>query len=110
MNWYAVRTLFLFGIKRDGKRLFEERIVAFEAEDSDVAFLKAEAEAAEYAKNEGKDDFEILPDLELYVQDGEPLIDGYEVWSQLFEANETLEAFFKNRYEQYEYHPEVDGD
>ena len=110
MNWYAVRTLFLFGTKRDGKNVFEERIVVFEAEDSDAAFLAAEAEAAEYAKNDERDDFQIQPDLELYVQDGEALIDGYEVWSQLFEANESLETFFKNRYEQYEYHPDVDSD
>jgi len=105
MKWYAVRSIFLFGVKDDGKNIFEERIVVFEAENDDLAFLKAEKEAEEYAKNDDKGDFQIHPDMELYIQDGEPLIDGYEVWSQLFETTESIEEFFENRYERYAYYP-----
>lgn len=106
MGWYAVRSIFKFGKKQDGTNIFEERIVVFQAVDADEAFSKAEVEAANYAKNDGKPDFEIHPDMELYEQDGDPLIDGYEVWSQLFEAKETMDVFFHNRYEKYKYHRE----
>jgi hypothetical protein len=106
MNWYAVRSIFHFGNKEDGKNVFEERIVVFEAENEDIAFLKAEMEANDYAKNDGKEDFKIHPDMELYIQDGDPLIDSYEVWSQLFETNENMDEFFANRYAKYEYHPD----
>ncbi|BBA32190.1 uncharacterized protein sS8_0222 [Methylocaldum marinum] len=50
--------------------------------------------------------FKIHPDMELYIQDGDPLIDSYEVWSQLFETNENIDEFFANRYIKYEYHPD----
>jgi hypothetical protein len=44
--------------------------------------------------------------MELYRQDGEKLIDGYEVWSQLFEAKISLAEFFKVRYENFRYVPD----
>ena len=106
MEWFAVRSIFLFGKKRDGKNIIEERITVFEAEDPDAAFEKAAQEAEEYAKNEEREDFEIFAEMELYRQDGDPLIDGYEVWSQLFETHEDMATFFKNRYDKYEYTPD----
>jgi len=105
MEWYAVRSIFHFRTKEDGKNVFEERIVVFEAENEEQAFKKAEKEAEEYAKNEDGADFGIHPNMELYIQDGDPLIDEYEVWSQLFETTENINEFFRNRYERYEYHP-----
>jgi hypothetical protein len=103
MRWYAVRSIFLFGTKSDSTNIFEERIVVFEAKDEEEAFLKAEKESDEYAKNM---DFKVHSHMELYIQDGDPLIDGYEVWSQMFESNEGLDEFFKQRYEKFKYHPE----
>lgn len=105
MNWYAVRTIFHFGIKDDGKNIFEERVVAFEAKDADMAFEKAEIESKEYACIDGEERFTVHPDVELYVQDGEQLIDGYEVWSELYETNESIDDFYENRYEKYRYYP-----
>ena len=32
MAWYAIRSVYLFGVKEDGTNVFEERVVAFEAE------------------------------------------------------------------------------
>jgi len=106
MNWYAVRTIFHFGVKDDGKNVFEERIVVFEAENSEDAFSKAEIEAIEYSKNVNRDDFEVYSDMDLYKQDGEKLIDGYEVWSQLFETTKDLNEFYQDRYIKYDYNPE----
>lgn len=106
MNWYAVRTIFQFGKKRDGTNVFEERIVVFEAENPGDAFKKAELEANRYARTDNKEGFKIHPDMELYEQDGEPLIDGYEVWSQLFETRDDMNDFFAERYTKYAYHPD----
>ena len=106
-NWYAVRSIFQFGVKEDGRNIFEERIVVFRAGDADEAFAKAEAEAEEYARQDSGD-MEICPDMELYVQDGDPLIDGYEVWSQLFQTSESFDEFFQNRYARYRYEPPAD--
>ena len=106
MNWYAIRTIYHFGVKNDGTNVFEERIVAFEAPDEESAFKKAEIENNDYSSFDDSEGFEIHPELELYVQDGEKLIDGYELWSQLYETNENINEFYKNRYEKYFYHPD----
>ncbi|WP_162844091.1 DUF4288 domain-containing protein [Sinobacterium caligoides] len=103
MEWYAVRNVFHFGVKSDGKNVFEERVVVFQAESFDEVHSKAEAEAAQYAKD---NDFSVHDMQECYRQDGENLIDGYEVWSQLFEAHLSLEAFYATRYEKFKYDPE----
>lgn len=103
MPWYAIRNVYLFGTKQNGTNVFEERVVCFEAQSWDEAHKKAEAEAAEYARDNG---FIAYSEQSGYEQDGNALIDGYEVWSELFEANETLEEFYKNRYTKYEYQPE----
>ena len=104
MHWYAVRSVFLFG-KKSKKNVVEERIVVIQAQDEEEAFTKAELEAEEYAKNDDGPSFEIHPTMELYIQDGEDLIDGYEVWSQLFETDMSLNNFYYHRYTIYDYAP-----
>lgn len=103
MSWFAIRTIYHFGVKSDGRNIFEERIVAFEAESWDEAHEKAEAEAEQYAE---ANDFVAHPDQVGYEQDGERLVDGYEIWSELYESPLSLEAFHAERYERYEYEPE----
>lgn len=103
MPWYAIRTVYHFGVKGDGTNVFEERIVSFEASDWPEAHAKAEAESDTYAKDR---DLSVHPERSGYEQDGEPLIDGYEIWSELFESPLSLENFYTERYAKYEYHPE----
>lgn len=101
--WYGIRAIYLFGKKKDGTNIFEERVVVFSAKTVEKAFVKAEKEADEYAKSHK---IKRHPLLEAYWQDGDPLIDGYEVWSELYESRETLNSFVKNRYLRYRYHPD----
>lgn len=101
VGWFAVRQLFHFGVADDGTNVFEERIVCF-AGTLEEAYRKAEAEADEYSAFHG---LVRHPDLEAYEQDGEALIDGYEVWSELFESPLSLEAFFAERYGRWRYRP-----
>ena len=103
MGWYAVRTVYHFGTKSDGTNIFEERMVAFQAASFDEAHEKADAEAAEYEQAHG---FTAHAGQLSYEQDGDDLIDGYEIWSQLFEARLSLNEFYAERYERFEYHPE----
>jgi len=103
MNWYAVRTVYHFGTKPDGTNIFEERIVAFQAASFDEAHQKADAEAAKYEQDHGLTAHE---DQLSYQQDGDELIDGYEIWSQLFEASLSLNEFYAERYTRFDYHPE----
>ena len=103
MAWYAVRTLYHFGVKADGSNVFEERVVCFEASSFDEAHEKAEQESMAYAQACG---FTAHSEQVAYEQDGSPLIDGYEVWSELFESGESLADFWDNRYEKHEYQPE----
>jgi hypothetical protein len=103
MAWFGIRSVYLFGKKSDGTNIFEERIVCFEAESADEAFAKAEAESERYAQANG---FEAFPEREAYEQDGDRLIDGYEVWSVLFESRESLADFYAARYGKYDYRPE----
>jgi len=100
MNWYAARTIYLFGIKDSGLNIFEERIVCFEASDSVAAHVKAQIESEDYASSNG---FEAHPEQYIYRQDGEKLIDCYELWSELYESDENLEFFYNDRYRKYLY-------
>lgn len=103
MPWYAVRTVYHFGIKADGKNIFEERVVCFEATGWPEAHEKAERESSIYAQ---ANNFTAHPEHSGYEQDGDTLIDGYELWSELFESPLTLGDFYADRYAKYEYHPE----
>lgn len=102
--WFGVRAIYLFGKKKGGTNIFEERIVVFSAHTANEALRKAEQEADRYAR---QNQMQRHPYLEAYEQDGDPLIDGYEVWSQLFESTENLESFVASRYERYHYRPET---
>jgi hypothetical protein len=102
-RWFGVRSIYLFGKKKDGTNVYEERVVVFSAQDFAEAHRKAEAESEEYAK------FNKLishADQMAYEQDGDRLVDGYEVWSELFESADDLETFYQKRYGQYAYHPD----
>jgi len=103
MEWIAVRSVYHFGINSKGKNVFEERVVCFEAKDFDEAHDKAKKESELYAEENG---FEFYPEQVSYMQDGDKLIDGYEIWSELFESNLSLNEFYKERYEQYIYNPD----
>lgn len=102
-QWYGIRSIFLFGRKKDGTNVFEERIVVFSGITVERAFAKAKKEAENYAKVLN---MKMHPYMEAYTQDGDALIDGYEVWSVLYESRETLSSFFKTKYRKYEYHPD----
>ncbi len=102
-NWFAIRSIYLFGKKQDGTNIFEERVVVFLADTADEAFAKAEREADRYASLHK---MERHPLQVAYVQDGDALIDGYDVWSELYQSSEDLDSFVKSRYERYEYHPD----
>lgn len=103
MPWYAIRTIYLFGSKSDGSNVFEERVVAVEAATRDEAHEKGRLEAEQYARD---NDVVPHPEQSGYEQDGEALIDNYELWSELFEAKLSLEEFYDQRYSAYEYSPE----
>lgn len=103
MNWFGVRSVYLFGVNSLGINVFEERIVVFCAETFDEAHIKAEREAKTYAAG---GEYEMHSEQVAYKQDGDELIDGYEVWSELYESKMTLNEFYKARYEAFLYHPE----
>lgn len=105
MSWYAARNVYHFGSKKDGKNIFEERIVCIEAQDADEAHIKAAKEALQYAADNG---FVVHDQQLIYRQDGEQLVDGYEVWSELFESYKNLDEFYSERYVGYLYDPSVD--
>lgn len=103
MCWYAIRTVYQFGTKRNGVNVFEERVVCFHAQTWPEAHARAEAEAAEYASENG---FTAHSEQYGYKQDGTALVDGYEIWSELFEANANLESFYQARYANFLYTPD----
>ena len=104
VKWFGIRSVYFFGQKKDGTNIFEERVVVFSANTEEEAFAKAEEEAKQYA---GANDMEWHPWQIAYEQEGSPLIDGYEVWSELYESSEDLQSFVKSRYENYEFHPDA---
>jgi len=105
MSWYGIRIVYHFGVKSDGTNVFEERIVVFEGASLKAAHKKAHVEARQYSNGE----FVIHPDQVGYRQDGDALIDSYEVWSELYEANMSLKDFYEARYKKFNYHPDDGG-
>jgi hypothetical protein len=103
MPWYAIRTVYHFGVKSGVKNIFEERVACFSAETVEEAHMLAKAEANEYSRN---NEFIAHEDQVGYLLDPVNLSQGQEVWSELFEANESLEQFYENRYMKYTYLPE----
>ncbi|MFO0758139.1 MAG: hypothetical protein U0359_16710 [Byssovorax sp.] len=103
MRWYAIRTVYLVGSKSDGANVFEERAVCFSASSWEEAHRKAGVESQEYA---GANGFEAHAEQVGYEQDGEPLLDGYEVWSEFFESKLDLDDFYRARYLAFLYTPE----
>ena len=103
MPWFAIRSVYLFGRKSDGTNVFEERVVCFEAPTADDAHARAARESERYAADNG---FEVFPEREAYRQDDEPLIDGYELWSVMYESRQSLAEFYAARYSAYDYRPD----
>ncbi len=100
MPWFAIRSVYLFHTKSDGTNVFEERVVCFEADTAEAAHDKAFAERDAYAAERG---FVAHRHQVGYEQDGAALIDGYEVWSAMFESKDSLETFYAKRYEAFTY-------
>jgi hypothetical protein len=90
------------GVKADGLNVFEERIVAFEAESRDEASAKGNAESDAYAAEHGYVPF---PELSCYALEAGAAADGAEVWSELYEDSCTLVEFYAKRYSRVEYQP-----
>ncbi len=102
MAWYAIRHVLHYGVKPDGKNIFEERVVCIEASSIGEAHAKAAKEVEEYARpNNSK----VYPESIAYELDEDKLIDGYEVWSELYESEESLEEYYVGRYIIYRYKP-----
>jgi len=107
MEWFAVRNIYHCGTnKNNNKNIFEERIVCFYVLDTDEAHARGAIESEEYAHC---NNFKSIPEQLVYKQDGEKLIDGYELWSELYESDLTLEGFYMARYTKYIYNPDTDG-
>jgi hypothetical protein len=96
----------LLGQKSDGKNVFEERVVAFSGTSYEEALNKAKQEAAAYSSERRDIRYEIHPDQSGYELDEANWVDGLEVWSEMFESDESLQEFYENRYRKYDYHPE----
>ena len=107
MPWYAIRTVYLFGQKADGSNVFEERVVCFQAASWDEANAKADAESSRYAEANG---FEAHPEQSGYELDAATLVDGHEVWSEMFQSREDLPAFYRQHYEACAFVPDDDDE
>lgn len=103
MAWYAIRTVYHFGVKNDGTNIFEERIVCFRADSDELAYRRARQEAVKYATEHN---FVAHPDQSGYRLDEGDLVDGFEVWSECFESRSSLDEFVRDRYRRFAYVPD----
>ena len=106
MAWFAVRSVYLWAQRSDGNNVFEERVVVFEAPSRDEAWEKAMREAEAYRTERREVSYVKHPDSVMYDLDLGPYEDGAEVWSEMFQSPQSLEHFYAERYEKYEYSPE----
>ncbi|OMH38249.1 DUF4288 domain-containing protein [Motiliproteus sp. MSK22-1] len=102
MDWFSVRNVYHFGTTETGDNIFEERVVCFKAKDFSDAHEKGKKESATYALENG---FIAYDEQLVYKQDGEELIDCYEVWSELFQSPLDLDSFYREHYLKHLYVP-----
>lgn len=97
MEWFGVRCI----IQLAGGA-YEERVTLWKAPDSDEALARAEAEATDYAADNGGTYLGLAQGFELFDEPG----DGAEVFSltrtSALEPDEYLDAFFDTGDEQQE--------
>lgn len=98
--WFAIRTIYQCFRKDSGRNVFEERICAFKSCSEEGAFKKAYEEGVQYAKD---NNMVRHPWMVCYWQDGDTLIDGYELWSELFESDNSLSEIVEEKYNKYVY-------
>ena len=72
----------------------------FLAESFEEAHEKGKSESELYAK---ENDFDVHSEQLVYKQDGKQLLDGYELWSELYQAPLDLESFYKEHYLKHAY-------
>lgn len=96
-SWYGVRSLIQMKANEaiDGY-VYEERIVCFQADSEDILLEKAELEVSSYVEINGFINYH--SQFSFYLQDGDALIDGYELWSILYASNLPLDAFYEEKY------------
>ncbi len=106
MKTFAIRTIYFWSQKTDGNNVFEERVVAFHANDSEEAFAKAEKEAISYSMEREDLTYKIHPEKICYELDPGIINGGAEVWSEMYQSKMDLESFYQERYGKYVYIPE----
>jgi hypothetical protein len=99
MEWYSVRSIFRADVVEDGRprRVFEERVVVFQAASFEEALAKGEAEARGYC--EGSQQACLLDHVVAFSLQEKELCEGTEVWSCLRDLDLTDEAYLERFYE-----------
>lgn len=106
MNWYVIRTVYLWGHKNDGTNVFEERVVACSGKCHEEALARGKDESQQYSDELEHISYEFHLEQVSYVLDSDDYVQGQELWSELFQSNEDLDVLYANRYKNYEYVPD----
>jgi len=101
MRWYGVKCIFQFSIPAEapGHTIYEERVTIWSAPSFDEAIEKAEAEAREYAGEDGQ----YLGYCVAFEMSDDPSAEGAEVYSLMREdprkPEEYLDRFYDTGWE-----------
>ncbi len=94
VKWFSVRSVYRHPDVDEGREVYEERVVLFNADDFDAAIALAESEAADYVEDT---DNEVLPLFQAHWLFDDPA-DGGEVFSLMrtsdLEPDDYLDRFF----------------
>jgi hypothetical protein len=103
MRWYGVKCVFQFSVAAEapGHTIYEERVTIWSAPSSEKAIEKAEAEAREYAGEDG----EYLDYCVAFEMFDDPSVAGAEVYSLMREdprdPADYLDRFYDTGRERY---------
>jgi hypothetical protein len=98
MPWFAVRMIYEHS-RRFKERVFEERIVLFQAADVEAVRALALEESAKYLSVNPS--FKRSKNIAAFsIGERGSSLDGQEIWSHLLVAPQNLEEFVRQRYEE----------
>ncbi len=102
MPWFAIRALYLHESDPSRSRVYEERLLLFDAESAELAFEMAENESGDYLKLNSS--FRRVGSFSCFALNPKASnLHGAEVWSVLLESGLDPAALYQQRYTDVEY-------
>ena len=105
MSWWSIRAVYLHG-HEDSQRLYEERIILFQADTVESAFELAERDSKQYLQLNPQ--FQRVGEWIAFAVQGAEDLSGVEIWSGLSRSDRVPTDYYEARYSRFELSPDAE--